>query len=413
MTQTRMPAPDVAPRKYDLWLICLTAVLVAWGLLMMYSASAFLAAETYKDPWHYVVRQGIAVVLGLCALVGLAITPYRKLREWAPALWGASLVMLAMVHAPLLSHSAKGATRWIQVGPVNFQPAEFTKLATLIALCSWLHRNRGNIHHPRTLGLAGLIVAPQLLMIIIQPDFGSTAIVAVLCMVMYALAGLRTAWMALAAGVGGLLLGLLAIAEPYRMKRVASFLDPFADCSGDGYQVCQSLLAMHQGGLVGRGMGLSVAKMLFLPEPYNDFIAAVLGEELGLIGVLLLIFSYVALAVVGLRIARRAPDAFGSILASTFTVMIVGQACLNLGVVMSVVPPKGLVLPFMSYGATAMMMNLAAIGVLLSISAEGVKTETAYSGLKDFWLAVQGLPAARLPGQGRMNPSTASPRSTV
>ncbi len=394
-------SPAAAPRKYDLWLICLTAALVAWGLLMMYSASSFLAVETYKDPWHYVVRQGIAVAIGLAALVGLAMTPYRKLADWAPTLWGASIVLLLLVHVPVISHSAKGATRWIELGPLHFQPAEFAKLATLIALAAWLHRNRGDIHNKNTILVAGAIVVPQLLCIIVQPDFGSTAIIAVLCGVMYALAGLRTGLMTVAATGGSFLLGLVAIAQPYRMKRVTSFLDPFANCSGDGYQVCQSLLAMHQGGLVGRGMGESVAKMLYLPEPYNDFIAAVLGEELGLIGVVVLILCYLALALVGFRIARRAPDTFGSILASTFTVMIVGQACLNLGVVMSVVPPKGLVLPFMSYGATAMMMNLAAVGVLLSISAEGVDNAPAYAGLQDFWLAVRGLPAQRPAMAGR------------
>ena len=397
MTTPEIPTPAPTARRYDLWLICLTAAMVAWGLLMMYSASAFQAAETYKDPWHYVVRQGVAVVLGVGAMIVLAMTPYRRLREWAPGLWMASLVLLVMVHVPGISHSAKGATRWIELGPLHFQPAEFTKLATLIALGSWLHRNRGDVNNPRTFLVSVAIVVPQLLAIITQPDFGSTAIVAVLCGVMYALAGLRSWFMGALAGFGAVVLALVAVAEPYRIKRLVSFIDPFADCSGDGYQVCQSLLAMHQGGLVGRGMGESVAKMLFLPEPYNDFIAAVLGEELGLVGVLALVLCYLGLAIVGFRIARRAPDAFGATLASTFTVMIVGQACLNLGVVMSVVPPKGLVLPFMSYGATAMMMNLAAIGVLLSISAERVERPAAFKGMADFWLALQGRPPLRLP----------------
>ncbi len=389
-------APAVPRRVYDLRLICLTAVLVSWGLLMMYSASGFLAAETYKNAWHYVIRQGVAIVIGLVAMVALAATPYRKLRDLAPAFWMASIVLLMMVHIPVISHSAKGATRWIELGPLHFQPAEFTKLATLIALGTWLHRNRGDIHNPRTILISIGLVAPQLLAIVLQPDFGSTAIVFVLCCVMYALAGLRTAWMTVLGAVGVIGLGIVAAMEPYRMKRLMSFMAPFEDCSGDGYQVCQSLLAMHQGGLVGRGMGQSMAKLLFLPEPYNDFIAAVLGEELGLIGVLTLIACYVGLAHLGFRIARRAPDAFGSVLASTFTVMLVGQACLNLGVVMSVVPPKGLVLPFMSYGASAMMMNLAAVGVLLSISAEGVDRPATFHGWADFWLAVRGLPPAKV-----------------
>ena len=161
----------------------------------------------------------------------------------------------------------------------------------------------------------------------------------------------------------------------YRVKRMMSFMDPFADCSGDGYQVCQSLLALHHGGLTGQGPGESVAKLLYLPEPHNDFIAAVLGEELGLGGMLLLLVLYGTFAARGFAIARRAADPFGSMLASTFTVMIVGQACLNLGVVMSVLPAKGLVLPFVSYGTGAMMVNLMAVGVLLSVAAEARSTE--------------------------------------
>jgi cell division protein FtsW len=160
------------------------------------------------------------------------------------------------------------------------------------------------------------------------------------------------------------------VAEPYRIKRLTSFLDPFKDCSGDGYQVCQSLLALHHGGLYGQGPGEGVAKLLYLPEPQNDFIAAVIGEELGLGGMIVLFGLFAVFAWRGFSIARRAADPFGALVASTFTVMIVAQACLNLGVITSLVPPKGLVLPFISYGATAMMVNLAAVGVLLAISAE-------------------------------------------
>jgi cell division protein FtsW len=190
------------------------------------------------------------------------------------------------------------------------------------------------------------------------------------------------------------------VAEPYRIKRLMSFINPFADCSGDGYQVCQSLLALHHGGLLGQGPGESSAKLLYLPEPYNDFIAAVLGEELGLWGICVLIGFYFLFAWRGFGIARRAADPFGGLLASTFTTMIVAQACLNLGVVTSMVPPKGLVLPFISYGASAMMVNLAAVGILLSISAEAKES----AGERTAGSAVPGgsgrgtLPVGAAPG---------------
>lgn len=357
-------------KKFDVPLLLVTCVLVAFGLVMVYSASGFLAAEESNNPYHYVERQGLAVALGLaCLLVG-ASTPYRRLIKLAPSLYGAAIVALAAVWVPGLGHAANGARRWFHIAGMNFQPAELAKLVVLICFATWLDRNRGAIHDVKNVLLpAGFFLAFLLVGIIVQPDFGSTAIIGILCCVMLFLAGLRWSWIASVFGSAGGLLVLVMVAEPYRRARLTSFLDPFADCSGPGYQVCQSLLALNHGGFAGQGLGLGKAKLLYLPEPHNDFIAAVLGEELGLWGMLLLMALFGLFAWRGFSIARRAPDLFGSLLAGTFTVMIVGQACLNLGVVMSVVPPKGLVLPFMSYGASAMMVNLAAVGILLSISA--------------------------------------------
>lgn len=368
------PAP--AQRRYDTWLLITTLVLVAFGLLMVYSASAYSAQEDFHDPMHYLYRQGTAVVLGLGLLVGLARLPYRRLAEHASTLYGVALATLVMVWLPGIGHTANGATRWVQLGGFNFQPAEMTKLVVLNGLAVWLHRNRADIHDPRVLLSSAAGLFPPLLLIVLQPDFGSTLIICMLCGAMYFLAGLRWSWIAALGAVGTAALGVLMMAEGYRRDRITSFLDPFANCEGSAYQVCQSLLAMHHGGWTGQGAGEGIAKLLFLPEPHNDFIAAVVGEELGLLGMVALITGYGVFAWRGLRVARLAPDQYGRLLAGTFTLMIVVQACLNLGVVMSVVPPKGLVLPFMSYGSTAMMMNLAAVGVLLSISREAVVPES-------------------------------------
>jgi cell division protein FtsW len=364
------------PRHYDVPLLVLTCLLLAFGITMVWSASAFVAQEETRDGYHFVTRQLIAIAMGLGLGVAAAVTPYRKLQKYAPALYTTAVVMLGAVWIPGLSHSANGAQRWFGVGGLHFQPAEMAKVAILVGLATWLHKHRANIHDVKNVLVPAAvgIVAP-LLLVIIQPDFGSTAIICLLCAVMLFFAGLRWSWIV---GVFTSLTAALAVimvAEPYRRARLLSFLDPFADCGGDGYQVCQSLLALHHGGLAGRGLGEGSAKLLYLPEPYNDFIAAVLGEELGIGGFAVLTGLYIALAWRGFSIARRAPDLFGSLLASTFTVMIVGQAVLNLGVVLSVVPNKGLVLPFVSYGASAMMMNIAAIGVLLSVSAESKQAE--------------------------------------
>lgn len=360
------------PRRFDAPLLLLTFTLVALGLATIYSASAFIASDLYKNPWHFVQRQGVGVGVGMVAMLALARLPYRRLQKYAVPLYWFSVVSLALVWIPGIGHTANGASRWFGIAGFHFQPAEIVKVTMLIGLATWLHRHRADVAHPQVLGLAAVALAVPLGLIIAQPDFGSFLIICVLCGLMVFLAGIPLRWFAPIAGVGVLGLVGVAIAEPYRMKRLTSFLDPLADCGDDGYQVCQSLLALHHGGLAGQGPGEGVIKLHYLPEPHNDFIAAVLGEELGLWGMIGLLVLYLAFAWRGITIAKRAPDTFGMLLGSTFTVMIVGQACLNLGVAMSVVPPKGLVLPFMSYGVSAMVVNLAAVGVLLSVSAEAL-----------------------------------------
>lgn len=362
-------------RRYDLPLFFLTLTLVAFGLAMVYSASAFIAAEMYKNHLHHVTRQGLAAGLGFVAMIALARLPYKRLRAWAPTLYVATTLSLVLVWVPGVGHAANGSARWFGLGGIHFQPAEVLKVVLLICLATLLHRKRADIHDPQVFVNVAVMFGLPLTLVALQPDFGSTAIIALLAGLMFFFAGLRWMWVAAGGSVLALGLGVLMVAESYRMKRLMSFLDPFQDCSGDGYQVCQSLLALHHGGLLGQGPGESAAKLLYLPEPYNDFIAAVLGEELGLWGIVVLLALYAWFAWRGFSIARRAVDPFGALLASTFTVMIVGQACLNLGVVTSMVPPKGLVLPFISYGASAMMVNLAAVGILLSISAEARQTE--------------------------------------
>ncbi|MBM4365341.1 MAG: putative lipid II flippase FtsW [Deltaproteobacteria bacterium] len=375
---------ESAPRRYDTPLLVAAVLLLAYGVVMVWSASAFVAAEETENPYHFVVRQLIAIGVGLPLALGATLLPYRQLDRYATHLYIFSLVLLPAVWLPGLGHSANGATRWFGVAGFNFQPAELAKFAVLVALAAFLQKRRGELHDWKNVLIpAVLMVAAPLCFIIAQPDFGSTAIIALLCGVMVFFAGLRLRWMVTGGTVLASLLGLVMVLEPYRRERLISFLDPFANCAGSGYQVCESLLALHHGGLWGQGLGDGVAKLLYLPEPYNDFIAAVLGEELGIIGFAVLTGLYAFVAWRGMEIARNARDMFGSLLASTFTVMIVGQACLNLGVVLGVVPPKGLVLPFVSYGASAMMVNMAAIGVLLSISAEARQDEplAAPSGL--------------------------------
>jgi cell division protein FtsW len=365
-------------RRIDLPLFWLTLLLVAIGLVSVFSASSFHDGLKGNGFYH-LERQGLATVAGLVAMFGLSRVPYRKLSRHFVPVYVASIVMLALVFVPGVAQGAKGANRWIGFGGINFQPAEFVKVVVVVHMSAWMAKHRGGATDARVLGVAGLFLFLPLLGIILQPDFGSFAIICTLVGLVVFLAGLPIRYLAGAATF--LLPALLAVAwaADYRQKRLLSFIDPFKDCAGDGYQVCQSLLAFHHGGLAGQGIGNSQAKLKFLPEPHNDFIAAVIGEETGLVGMFAVFALYGAFAWRGTQIARRAPDMFGSLMATTFTAMIAGQACLNLGVALSLVPPKGLVLPFMSYGASAMIVNLAAVGILLSISAEAREPATQAS----------------------------------
>lgn len=373
-------ASTTATRRYDVQLGLATLLLLAYGLVMVWSASAFVAQEETNNANHFVIRQLVALSLGAVGLFVARATPYRHLQKYVPFLYALSIGMLLAVGVPGLSHSANGAQRWIGFGGFHFQPAELAKASLLVCFAAYLHKHRANLHDIRGVLLPAVGWAiPPLALIIVQPDFGSTVIILGLGTVMLVLAGLRLSWVI---GAGVALAALVAPVmwfEAYRRERVMSFLDPFSNCSGSAYQVCESLLAMHHGGVWGQGLGDGVAKLLYLPEPYNDFIAAVIGEELGLWGFALLTGLYAWVAWRGFEIARRSQDMFGVLLASTFTLMIVGQACLNLGVVLSLLPPKGLVLPFISYGASAMIINLTAVGVLLSISADMAPEEAGAS----------------------------------
>ncbi len=363
-------------RRYDVQLLILSLGMVLLGLAMVYSASSYQDALAGR-PYAHLLKQAVATGMGLACMRALAVVPYRKLGRFIPWIFGLGIAALLLVWVPGVSHSANGATRWFRVLGMSFQPAEFVKMGAVVTVAWWMARNRGRADDPVVLGTVAVGLALPLALILMQPDFGSFAVICVLSFVVVVLAGLPLAWIAGLGGLGALGLAVVAIAEPYRVKRLTSFLDPFQDCSGDGYQVCQSLLAFHHGGVVGQGLGASVAKLEFLPEPHNDFIAAVYGEETGLIGMFVLFALYAAFAWRGYRIATTAPDLFGALLAQTFTIMIVGQACMNLGVALSMVPPKGLVLPFMSYGASAMIVNLAAVGVMLSVSAEATQRATS------------------------------------
>jgi len=357
-------------RSIDPWLILTSTLLIVFGLVMVYSASAMKAFERSGDETYYLTRQLIALAVGLVLCVSTAVTPMRILRRYRVAIYAAVLGGLILCFVPGIRYGANGAYRWIGFGPIHWQPSEFAKIIVLIMLADYLHVYRKKIADARVVLKGMLIPLPALLLILPQPDFGTTAIISGLCAIMIFMAGLQIKH-TIVAVVGGIFVGIpVMIFEPYRVKRLTSFLDPWQAMEAEGYHVIQSWVAMHSGGFWGQGLGNSVAKLDFLPEPWTDFIGAVIAEELGLFAILSLIGLYGLFLWRGLHIARHARDSFSMLLAATLTLMVGFEAFFNLGVVMGILPPKGLVLPFISYGATAMMSHLWVIGILISISAE-------------------------------------------
>ena len=360
-------------RSIDPWLILTTALLVVFGLVMVYSASAMKAFERSGEETYYLTRQLVALAVGLILAITTAVTPMRIMRRYRVMLYSAVLGGLILCFVPGIRHGANGAFRWIGFGPIHWQPSEFAKIIVLIMMADYLDKFRRQISDVKVVLGAMLVPIPALLLILPQPDFGTTAIIAGLCGIMVFTAGLQIKH-TIVAGVAAIIVGIpVMIFEPYRMKRLTSFLDPWQSMEAEGYHVIQSWVAMHSGGFWGQGLGNSVAKLDFLPEPWTDFIGAVLAEELGLVAMIGLIGLYAIFLWRGLHIARHARDAFSMLLASTLTLMVGFEAFFNLGVVMGLLPPKGLVLPFISYGATAMMSHMWVVGILLSISAESHK----------------------------------------
>ena len=380
-------------RKIDYWLVFIVTLLTMGGMLMVFSASAVGNPNTVGAEFKYLIRQGLALTVGLVLCFGASRATSKMWRGSHKYLYIAMIASLILCLVPGIGHSSHGAARWIGFGSVNFQPSAFAKISVLISLAAFLHDNRGKIHLLPVLIKAGLIPLGMIGFIIVEPDFGTSLIIGTLSFFMMIIAGMRLKHLMVSfvafLGVGFTVL----MSAEYRVRRMLNFLDPWQSRQSEGYQVVQSWIAMHNGGLTGQGLGNSLAKRQFLPEPWTDFIAAVIAEELGFIGMLVMIALFGGLLYRGLQIARHAKDAFSMYLATALTFMIVGEAFFNLGVVMGVVPPKGLVLPFISYGSSAMMANMTAIGILIGISAE--RQETPVS---EGWY--------RAPTSSEMNPST-------
>ena len=378
----------------DEWLFAGAVALALFGVIMVYSASAIVATGEKHPQYFYAVRQGVWTLIGLGAMWYGMKLDYARLRSpvIAYGLLAAALVLLVAVFAfPPIN----GARRWIRFAGFSMQPSEISKLGLTIFLARFLERRAGEEgSFWRTfvpcVALTGLLA----LLVVAEPDLGTAMMLAVVCAVVLFTAGARLKHMAIAAapalvGVVGLL-----VFVPFRMRRMTAFLDPWADPQGTSYQVVQSLLAVGSGGVNGLGFTQGRQKMFFLPFAHSDFIFAVVGEELGLLGGLAVIALFGLLLWRGMRAAMRAPDRFGMLLGVGIVTAIVAQALFNMSVVLALLPTKGIPLPFISYGGSSLVPTLFAVGVLLNISQQASATrDYGFSifdlGLKDAALSNQ------------------------
>jgi cell division protein FtsW len=343
--------------------------LVAIGIVMVYSSTALMSTKEFGSSFHYLKNHIFTVSLGLAAMFLLSQINYLKLRLLAITLLILGLILLVLVFVPGIGLSANGARRWLRLWPTTFQPSEFVKLALVIFLADYMTKYS---HKMRDFRFGILIPAGIMLffqgIIIIQPDFGAVMSLGILTMGMIFLGGARLKHIGACILCALPVVVFLLISKPYRVKRVTAFLDPWADPLGSGFQLVQSFIAFGSGSIFGVGIGGSKQKLFFLPEVHTDFIFSLIGEELGLIGVLIVVSLFLWLFVRGIWVARKASDTFSHYLAFGLTMMIGCQALINFAVTTGLMPTKGLPLPFISYGGSAQLINMAAMGILISIA---------------------------------------------
>ncbi|HEX2118905.1 MAG TPA: putative lipid II flippase FtsW [Acidimicrobiales bacterium] len=373
-TRKARPAAPAGPAAGDsgwLLLAAVVAMLCTMGLMMVLSASSVEALRSYGGAWVFFQRQAVWVALGALALAGTAALDYHRWRKAVIPLLCVTFVLLVLVLVPGVGITAGGSSRWLGTDSLRVQPSELAKLAVLLFGADLLARRADLVgdwrHVMRPLLLTtGLVAA----LVLLQPDMGTAMLMVVVVLVLLFVGGVPLVPMAGLGVVTGVSAVFLAKAESYRWARVASFRDPFEDFSHTGYQVAQSLVALGTGHLGGVGLGASRAKWGFLPNAHTDFIFAIVGEELGLIGTFLVVGLFVTFAVLGVRTALRAPDRFGSLVAAGVTAWVCAQAVVNMGAVTSLLPVTGVPLPFVSFGGSSLVVTMAATGILINIARQ-------------------------------------------
>ncbi len=353
------------------FLLVAVAVLIVIGLTATISASSTVGiTRRGGDQYFFLKRQLLGVGIGVIALVLTSRVPYRIYRKLSMPAFAATLALLVVVL--MLGAEEGGGRRWLLVGPFSIQPSEIAKLTVILALATILERKQkllGDLGH--FLGPLALILVPTTFLVMKQPDLGTSIILGVGTMAVVLVSSAPFRYVAGATGLGGAVAAGLAISDQYRLDRITGFMDPWADAGDTGYQLIQSYYALGTGGLTGVGLGASRARWSYLPNAHTDFIFSIIGEESGFIGGILVIGLFAIVAATGWIVASRAPDQFGRMIATGITAWISVQALVNIGGVLGVLPITGITLPFVSYGSSAVIVTMAALGILVNVAHEG------------------------------------------
>jgi len=363
--------PEAAAPFSDQLILISALILLALGLTMVFNASTVMAQAQYQDPYFFLRRQALYALLGIVVLfLGRAVN-YHHYQKLAYPFLVVTLVCLVLVFVPGIGGKVRGAARWLKLGPFNLQPSEFAKLAVTLFLAYSLTKKREKMKFFSIGFLPHMLVAGIFIVLVgLEPDFGTALTLAAIVFTMLFVGGTRLTYIFLALGTGLGLAVIMVLRDPKKLGRIFSYQDPWKYGQDLGYQLKQSLLAIGSGGLWGVGPGQSRAKLFYLPDAHTDFIFSIFSEEMGFVGVILVLALLAILVYRGILLSLRAPDTFGSYLALGLTLLIGLPAAINLGVVSGIFPTKGLSLPFLSYGGSSLLANLLAVGILLNISKQ-------------------------------------------
>lgn len=363
-------AMEERSRFGDHWLLICVLVLSAIGLVMVYSASSFLADKRFLDSTYFVKQQLKHLVVGIICMVVLACMNYQKLRNIAFPLLIILFIALLLVLVPGVGHKAGGAARWLKILSFSIQPAELAKPVMVIFLARWLSDHQEETHTIKTFIICMGVMLLLALPIILEPDLGMTITLAMVTVIMLFIAGTKIRYLLFIALASLPVLYLLVFRVSYRLDRITAFLRPWDDPADTGFQIIHSFMAFGSGGISGVGLGHSMQKLFYLPEPHTDFVLSVLAEEFGLVGVTVVLSLFLVVIWRGIKIALESKDLFGTYLAIGATLIIGLQAFINAGVVMGLLPTKGLTLPFISCGGSSLLTNFICVGLLLSVAGQ-------------------------------------------